>query len=85
MSNLEVQASFPNILQNEILTAGIFAGWILDTHLPQKVAQGETIHLVWVKFEPLFYIASIEVSRNICLNCSAHRSCQTLDNLVETE
>lgn len=26
MSNLEVQASFSNILQNEILTAGIFAG-----------------------------------------------------------
>lgn len=41
-------------------------------NLSQRVAHGEIILLVRVKFEQLFYILHIEASRNICRNCPAH-------------
>lgn len=38
------------------------------------MACGERTLLVRVKCGQLFYILSVEVSRNICVNCLAHRN-----------
>lgn len=71
---LEVQVGFSDILPNEIITIGTFAGWVLDPQITQRVACREILLLVRIKCEQLFYILSIEVSRNICLHCPrAHK------------